>query len=156
MKKNNHNPNHVKIHRNYTVEEVAELLGTHKNTVLNWVKGGLTAMNDKRPMLILGYELKEYLIERRTKHKKPCKLNELYCMRCRKPQTPAGNMADFTRITEKVGNLEAICPDCQIMMNKRVSIAKLDQIKAKIDITLPQELRHIIKRTKPSVNSDFN
>ena len=155
MKKNNHNPNRAKIHRNYTVEEIAELFDTHKNTVRNWVKRGLPAMNEKRPLLILGYELRAYLQKRRTKNKKTCKINELYCMRCRTPQMPAGNMADLTCITEKIGNLEAICPHCHAMMNKRVSIAKLDQINEKIDITLSQELRHLIKITKLSVNSDF-
>ena len=46
-------PNHrlVKIHRSYTVEEIAELFGIHKNTVRDWVKGGLATSDDKRPML---------------------------------------------------------------------------------------------------------
>jgi len=33
------NPNLAKIHRNYTVEEVALLFSVHKNTVRSWVKG---------------------------------------------------------------------------------------------------------------------
>ena len=39
------NPNLAKIHRNYTVEEVADLFSVHKNTVRLWVKNGL-ATND--------------------------------------------------------------------------------------------------------------
>jgi transposase len=35
------NPNLAKIHRNYTVEEVANLFSVHKNTVRLWVKDGL-------------------------------------------------------------------------------------------------------------------
>jgi uncharacterized protein YjcR len=48
-------PNHrlVKIHRNYTVEDIANLFGIHKNTVRNWVKDGLATIDEKRPMLIL-------------------------------------------------------------------------------------------------------
>ena len=130
----------VKIHRSYTIEEVASLCGHHKNTVRNWIKEGLPTINDKRPMLIPGRLLKEFLQARRGKNKRPCKLGELYCVRCRAPRLPAGNMADFTPDNEKVGNLLAICPDCNAMMNQRVSIAKLGQICKKIDITLPQAL----------------
>ncbi len=52
-------PNHrlVKIHRSYTVEEIAHLFGIHKNTVRRWVKAGLAISDDKRPMLILGHDL---------------------------------------------------------------------------------------------------
>ena len=35
------NPRRVKIHRCYTVEEVAKLFGAHKNTVRGWLKAGL-------------------------------------------------------------------------------------------------------------------
>jgi Helix-turn-helix domain len=51
------NPRLVKVHRNYSVEEVARLFGLHKNTVRNWLKLGLAAIDDRRPMLILGREL---------------------------------------------------------------------------------------------------
>ena len=52
-------PNHrlVKIHRSYTVEEIASLFGIHKNTVRGWVKAGLPTCDNKRPMLILGHDL---------------------------------------------------------------------------------------------------
>ena len=130
----------VKIHRSYTVEEVASLCGHHKNTVRLWIKDGLPTINDKRPMLIPGCLLKEFLQARRRKNKCPCKLGELYCVRCRAPKSPAGNIAHFTPDNEKVGNLEAICPDCDAMMNQRVNMGKLGQIRKKIDVTLPQAL----------------
>ena len=62
-------PNHrlVKIHRSYTVEEIAQLFGIHKNTVRRWVKDGLTSIDDKRPMLILGHVLAAFLQARRAK-----------------------------------------------------------------------------------------
>jgi hypothetical protein len=150
-------PNHrlVKIHRNYTVEEIAKLFGIHKNTVRGWVKVGLTTVDDKRPMLILGHGLVAFLQARRAKNKQTCKPGELYCVRCRAPKLPAGDMAEYSPITEKFGNLTAICPDCDAIMNQRVSLARIGEVCGKMDITFPQAMRHIVESTKPTVNSDL-
>jgi hypothetical protein len=141
-------PNHrlVKTHRNYTVEEIARLFGIHKNTVRSWVKTGLATIDDERPMLILGPVLIDFLKNRRAKNKRPCKPGQLYCLRCRTPKFPAGAMAEYKPVTEKFGNLIAICPDCDTMMYQRISLAKIGQICEKIDISLPEALRHIVDR----------
>jgi hypothetical protein len=150
-------PNHrlVKIHRNYKVEEIASLLGTHKNTVHRWVKTGLPTNDHKRPMLILGRDLIEFLQARRAKNKRPCRPGEIYCVRCHRPKVPAGEMVDYLPITDKLGNLKAICPDCDSIMNRRVNLAKLGQVQGKMDITFPQALRRVSESNQPTVNSDL-
>lgn len=137
MGKRHPNPRLVKIHRNYTVEEVARLLDVHKNTVREWVKKGLPTIDDKRPMLILGRDLSAFLQARRTKNKRPCQPGEIYCVRCRAPKAPAGNMVEYEPVTEKLGNLFAICPDCDSGINRRVSLVKLEQIRGQMEITMP-------------------
>ncbi|OEU64981.1 MAG: hypothetical protein BA863_18635 [Desulfovibrio sp. S3730MH75] len=150
-------PNHrlVKVHRNYTVDEIAELLGVHKNTVRNWLRSGLDTIDSRRPMLVLGRTLKAFLQLRRQKNKQQCNPGELYCVRCRVPRTPAGNMADYYPDTEKVGNLVAICPVCNSIINRRVSLAKIGAVSGDLEITFPEELQHIGKISKPTVNSYF-
>ena len=150
-------PNHrlVKIHRSYTVEEIAELFAIHKNTVRNWVKSGLATSDDKRPMLILGIDLAAFLQARRTKNKRPCKPGEIYCVRCRAPKFPAASMAEYSPVTEKFGNLVAICPDCDAIMNRRVSLARIGQMRGGMDISFPQALEHLVESAKPTVNSDL-
>lgn len=129
-------PNHrlVKIHRSYTVEDAADLFGIHKNTVRAWVKAGLATTDDQRPMLILGRELAGFLQRRRTKRKHPCKPGEIYCVRCRAPKMPAGDIAEYQPDNETIGNLSAICPNCNAMINRRVSLAKIDQMRGKMEI----------------------
>jgi hypothetical protein len=156
MKRRHPNYRLVKIHRSYTVEEIATLFGLHKNTVRQWVKDGLATVDNKRPMLILGLVLMDFLKARRTKNKQKCKPGELYCVRCRSPKRPAGDMADYVSLTDKIGNLVAICPDCDAIMNRHVNLAKIDQVRGKIDISFPEAYRHIIDRANPAVNSDFD
>jgi hypothetical protein len=49
-------------------------------------------------------------------------------------------MAEYLPMTEKLGNLMAICPDCTSMMYRRVSLGNLELIRGKMDITFPQAL----------------
>jgi hypothetical protein len=150
------NPNLAKIHRNYTVEDVASLFSVHKNTVRLWVKDGLAINDDKRPMLILGADLKDYLQSKRNLKKRKCLLFEIYCVRCRSPQLPAENMVDYEPINNSMGRLIGLCPSCNGIINKYFNVTKLVQIQGKLDITLPKALKHINERSYPLLNSDFN
>jgi len=145
----------VKIHRNYTVDDAARLFGVHKNTIRAWIKAGLPVLNEKRPMLILGSVLKEFLQERRTKNKRPCKPGQFYCLSCRAPKYPAGNMAEYKSITEKFGNLIARCSECGTVVYQRVSLAKIELVRAKIEVSFPEAQRRLIDIDKPTLNSDF-
>ena len=155
MRKRHPNPRLAKIHRNYTVDEVAHLFGIHKNTVRDWVKRGLPTSDGRRPMLILGRELVAFLTARRTKNKRTCQPGEIYCVRCRSPRAPAGDMVDYEPVTATLGNLVAICSACETMMYRRVSLAKLAQVRGNLDITMPQALEHIGESAQPTVNSDL-
>jgi len=156
MRKRHHNHRLVKINRSYTVEEIAKLFNTHKNTVRRWVKEGLATTDDKHPMLILGHVLASFLQARRTKNKQTCKPGELYCVRCRTPRLPAGSMAEYRPVTEKFGNLTAICPDCHSIMNRRVSLAKIDQICGGMDIIYSDAGQRLIESSQPTVNDYLN
>ncbi len=155
MKPRRPNPRLVKIHRNYSVEEIALLFGVHKNTVRTWIKSGLPLCDDRRPLLILGRDLAAFLKAKREKNKRPCGVGEMYCLRCRTPQKPASNMVDYQALNQKTGNLVAICSVCESIMNRRVSIAKLSLIMGKMEITFPQAEKHISDSTQPTLNSDL-
>jgi hypothetical protein len=151
-------PNHrlVKIHRSYSVEDVARLFDIHKNTVRAWVKAGLPTCDRKRPTLILGLELAAYLQERRTKSRRPCKPGEIYCVRCRDVKRPAGDIAEFQPTTATLGDLIGICPDCEGMIYRRASRAKLAEIGGNLDISFSEAKRQVSETYSPIVNSDFS
>jgi excisionase family DNA binding protein len=151
-----HNPNLAKMHRTYTVEEAADLFSVHKNTVRMWIKEGLPTIDQKRPVLIRGSSLRDYLQTKRASAKRKCQLDEIYCVRCRVPQRPAENMVDYEAINANTGRLIGLCPGCNGIINKYFNVAQLEQIQGKLDITLPKTLKHINESTNPLVNSDFS
>lgn len=148
------NPRLVKIHRNYTVEEAARVLGTHKHTIRNWLKEGLEAIDGRRPTLIHGQTLAEFIRARR-RPKKRCAPGEMYCIRCRAPKKPAGGIADYLPITDTSGNLRGICPDCDLLIHRRVSLSRLDAVRGGIEVAVPQAERRIGERSSPCVDCDL-
>lgn len=151
-------PNHrlVKIHRNYTVEEIALLFGKHKNTIRNWLRDGLEVINDKRPALVLGSILVDFLKKRRGRNKRTLKPGEVYCVRCRVAVKPAGRMADCVQVTDLIGNLRGICPRCDLLIHRRVSLAKIDHVKGDLEVTFEPAGEHIIESPNPTVICDFS
>ena len=128
-------PNHqrVKIHRSYMVEEVSRLLGVHRNTVREWMKRGLPTIDSRRPALILGRHLVAFLEARRSNNKRRCAPGEIYCVRCRVPRHPAGDMAEYQPLTATLGNLVGICPTCEAMIYRRVNPARLEQVRGRLE-----------------------
>lgn len=130
-------PNHrlVKIHRTYEVFEIARLFACHRNTVRNWLRTGLVAIDDRRPLLVRGNELVRYLQARRVRHRCRCGPGELYCVKCRAPRRAAADLVDYVSITITSGNLRGICPECGTLMHRRVRAADAGHLPA---VRLPQ------------------
>ncbi|MFO1435498.1 MAG: helix-turn-helix domain-containing protein [Gammaproteobacteria bacterium] len=150
-----YNPRLAKAIRTYTVDEVARLYRVHKNTVRNWIKQGLKTTDGTRPFLILGSELRAFLQLQRKARKRPCAPGELYCVRCRKPQRPAGDMVEFQAINATTGDLIGLCPTCECWMYRKVSTAKLYSICSSLDVTGSKAIERIGQSESPSVNCDF-
>ena len=64
-------------------------------------------------------------------------------------------MADYEASTDTLGNLIGICPCCEILIYRRVSLAKLAYVRGDLIITMPKELKHLKGTAESSLNSDF-
>lgn len=133
-----HNPRLAKIHRTYTIEEIADLYNVHKNTVRHWIDQGLQVLDKKRPILIHGNDLSKFLYERRRKNKRTCKPGQLYCVKCREPRFPVGMEVDYQCLSDTQGNLIGLCSYCENLIYRRVSLVKLDTARGELCITMPQ------------------
>jgi hypothetical protein len=136
------------------VEDVSCLFTIHKNTVRNWILEGLKPIDDQRPILIQGSELRRFLTERRARARQVCGPGRIYCLPCRAPKVPAGKMAECVATGETVGSLQGICPDCNRMIYRRVNPQKLGALRGDLDITVTHARLRIKETSNPNVNCD--
>lgn len=150
------NPNLVKSHHCYKVEEVAALYHCHKNTVRRWLKNGLTAIDDSRPMLIKGAILKSYLIGQRIARKKTCKQGEMYCMKCKNPRRPLQNEVWWIPQSSTTGRLVGCCEVCGSTINRFAKVEGLAALSDIWSIKIEGKHKRIGDSDKPALNGDFD
>lgn len=145
--------NRIKTHRIYTVWEVSDALGCHKQTVVRWIKSeALAADMRKRPWLIDGRDLKVFLGQRAARVRCKLALHHCYCLGCKAPQEPDGRMADYVQQTTETGQLTGICPACGALMHKVVRRADLEAIRAKLEVTIQQASPRLVSLVDPRSN----
>jgi transposase-like protein len=89
MGKRHPNPRLVKLHRSYTVEQIARLFDIHKNTVRAWVKQGLQPIDGLRPALFHGPVLVAFLLRRPSPQSNPiCQAISIVCHAERQKHRP--------------------------------------------------------------------
>lgn len=144
------NPQLAKLHRSYTVEEIARLYGVHRNTVRCWFKAGLAVIDDHRPMMIQGRTLRAFLQGRRDRAKRPCQPGTLYCCKCREARAPAAASVVFEARARGAGTLHALCGDCGCRMFRRARQSSLANIMPRIPVRIMEAAPHIEERPPPS------
>ncbi len=144
----------IKKHRSYDVAEVARALGVAKGTVRRWLKEGLPCLSERRPVLILGQDLKAFLDGRR-KPKQTCRIDECFCMSCKEPRRPAFDEVEFQRLTATGGNLRALCSYCTTVMHKRISMDGLKALKTILTVTTVQVETRLDDGNSPRTNDHF-
>ena len=127
------------------------VVAEHKGTVRRWLKGGLPAISDRKPILILGGDLSDFL-KARARPKTKCGPAECFCFKCRAPRPPAAGMADFIPLTPTGGNLRALCDTCGTLMHRHVSSAQLEALKAVLDVSIMEASADIRERPSPRLN----
>lgn len=102
----------IKSDRTYDFREAAEATRVTVQTIRAWAKRGLRVMKGKRPYLILGADLKAFLLDARQANRQSLETGHFLCMRCKRPQPPAFGMADYEPKSATHGRLTAFCVAC--------------------------------------------
>jgi len=149
------NPQVVKLHRSYSVDELAARLDVHKNTVRQWQRDGLRPVDDRRPVLFQGGDVRAFLAARNTGRKRPCPPGTFYCFRCREPRPPALGMVDYVALTRTTGNLGAICAACEGVMHRRARCDALAAVMPGVEVRMAQAPLPLEGSPSPSLNRDL-
>jgi hypothetical protein len=149
------NPRAVKLHRSYSLSELAACLGVHKNTVHNWQRDGLKPIDSARPVLFQGAIVREFLTTRNASRKRPCPAGTLYCFGCRQPRPPALGMIDYLSINAQSGNVRAICGICETVMHRRAAKASLASILPGYDVQFVEAVPRLKGSPTPSLNCEL-
>lgn len=157
MAKRYPNPQRVKKHRSYEIVEAADTLGVHRHTVRRWIKDqGLEAIADRKPFLIRGVALQEFLTEKRSLRRVICPPGHLYCLRCRKPRKPAGGIAEYAPVTGTSGRLMAFCEACETTMYRNIRQCDLPVFQRFVEVLLSGAEPDIGDTAIPFLNGDFD
>lgn len=123
------NPRAIRAARTYTVEEAALALNVAVGTVRGWCKAGLPIMSTKRPHLILGDALRNFLETRRKSARASLLPDQLYCLHCKEGRRPMGLLVDVLPQTPTTARLFGLCEVCGGGCNVMISTAKIDTIR---------------------------
>ncbi len=153
-KKRTYNTRRIKRDISYNMQEISELFGIHKNAVRNWFKAGLPKIDARRPFMVHGSDLIEFLNNRQTKRKRKCKSDELYCFRCRAPRKAKTGSIEFIPLSETKLNIHGKCEECGTSTYRAGSIKKRQEYERIFAFVTLAE-KHITDRKHPPVNCHF-
>ena len=123
-RKRTYNTRLVKRDYPYFLREIADLFSIHPNAVRHWIRAGLAVVDDRRPLLIHGGDLIDFLKARQTKRKQKCAGDELFCFRCRRPRRPRFSRVDLVIRGGSRVHLSGECETCGTRMYRAGSAAK--------------------------------
>ena len=120
----------IKKKQSYTVKEVAQLFCIGKRSVFRWIDKGLKPIDSgRRPFLIMGFDLYDFLKHEQLKNKVKLKEDEFYCMKCQKSRKATKvEIVDTGKILKKSGQKQKMkigkCTICKTKVNKLLPSTK--------------------------------
>ena len=102
-------------HRSYTIKELSELLAIDEKTCSRWIEQGLRTVSNKKPFLILGGDLKEFLRNRKAKKKITLNRNQFLCLSCK-----GARYAKRGSIVKMATRKTALCRVCNGKMSRTI------------------------------------
>lgn len=130
----------IKTRESYTSKQIGELFNLHLKTIQLWVKDGLITISNK-PILIMGYDLKEYLDSKQNDRKCKLESDEFYCTKCRKAVRSTDNDVWLELTGKTIGKnqykeivIKGVCDECHTRVNRFSHEGRIEEIKENFDV----------------------
>lgn len=112
-KSQTYSPHALKANYSYTLEQISDLYGVDIATVRRWIRvDGLNRVPGVRPYLVHSSDLKAFLVRRQKARRRPCAPHQLFCLRCRLPQTPQMGTGTVEQLPNTAIRFKAKCAAC--------------------------------------------
>ena len=136
MAKRRHSARRIKSRRIYDVRAAAKAIGATPATVRHWARNGLEAIPGFWPLAFRGVDIIAFFKKRKIEGKQKSGNGRIHCFRCKGPKTPAGGMVDYRPISARRGMLIGLCPDCEGLMYRACSPAKLNTAAGSLAVSI--------------------
>jgi hypothetical protein len=114
--------------RCYSVSEIAKKQMRHKRTVQSWIANGLPVLDkNRRPYLVLGADLMEFLKMKQQSRKLELKEHEIYCVKCRAARNGRPESLELLSTGKALGPnakqliLRGVCEECGTVIQRFTS-----------------------------------
>ncbi|WP_427451998.1 hypothetical protein [Litorimonas sp. WD9-15] len=123
----------VRSHRPYTIVTLAELLEVNPATIRRWINlHGLDVAitNTRRPIILNGAKIKDWMKARQVAKRKPCGPNEMYCVRCKVPRQIKGDTFHIIQRNASKLTVKGDCKTCGLTLQRFGSVANRAALEA--------------------------
>jgi len=142
----------IKQKRSYSTQEISDLFGVHVATVQSWYGSGLKKIDDKRPAVVFGELLANFLNKKNKKGKRRCGIDEFFCCKCKNPRKSEKNKVHIKVVSIKRVMIVGICERCGTKMNRSGVPSKITKYKKVFDVQEIQE-EHLLGCVNTGVNT---
>lgn len=146
-----YNLNLIKSTVSYSTQEIASLFCIHKRTVQQWYQEGLLRIDSRRPFLVRGSDLKDFIKIKQARRKRKCRAEELYCLKCRLPRQPEANLVEIIILNQNQAIIKGLCCKCRTRINRITSVNHIELLK---NVFVIQKIRHKDLRVSRLSNSN--
>ncbi|MBT4153371.1 MAG: hypothetical protein HOE53_01855 [Candidatus Magasanikbacteria bacterium] len=122
----------IRSKASYSIGEIAQLYSIDRRTCGRWLREGLKPIDiEKKPLLIMGKELKKFFKEKQQSQKSKLNEDEYFCFKCRKPRTAYEGSERIVETGKTVGKnkvnqqmKKAKCRVCKSKMNRLIKVCQ--------------------------------
>ncbi len=148
------NPRLAKLHRPYTVADIAETYAVNEQTVRRWIIfHGLQPVDDGRPTIIKGAVLRQFLERRAIRPVRERPPGTLYCFGCKGFRRPVTGLIDF-EVCEgaATGDLRGLCESCNSIMHRATRRDDVALVLPDVEVRVVEAAPRIVGRAGPPLN----